>query len=109
MYDFKIKEYSENEFVNIFTDWSFTSVEDRNSENFDNVDDIPEMFVKTYDEEQYNPIYISFKNISIKEPYSALISREINYEEKKRIINDAFKTSVKNDRIDIVINYNKTL
>lgn len=109
MYDFKIKEYSENEFVNIFTDWSFTSVEDRNSENFDNVDDIPEMFVKTYDEEQYHPIYISFKNISIKEPYSALISREINYEEKKRIINDAFKTSVKNDRIDIVINYNKTL
>ena len=109
IYDLKTKALNDYEYINIFTNWAFTSVEDRNPENFNNVDEIPEMFVKTYDEEQYHPIYISFKKLDINEPYSTLIQRKIDYEEKKRIINDAFKTSVVNDRIDIIINYNKTI
>lgn len=84
--------------VERFSYWSFTSNEDRDPKRFQDVGHIPPLFVKTFLEQLYHPIYIRLverMNVSTKNVVAALANRDVQ---------NVIYSELARDRITIIVN-----
>ena len=101
---FLMGKVNPTEYTAIFTNWCFTSKEDRLEGNFNNVDEIPNFFVKTYNEKLYHPIYFYLKNSEsfVVQNTLATINSRVPIDKEK--LTESIKAYAKSEKIEILIN-----